>query len=164
MTTLRKFAAVFAIAAVAFVTVRTCGSTTVQGDAKDPRQILGRLWFDQYPANRRDDIQFFIFLGGGIGLYEKGSAYRWADDIFEFERQRDVVTMTFLHDKKTARVKFEITKCDDKPPFDLCLTFDDSPRGPKRYYTFADEDDMAARLPWSRAALRAAEARSKVEK
>jgi hypothetical protein len=131
------------------------------GEAADnPRLILGRVWFDQYPEKRTDDIQIWIFLGGGIGIWEKGSVYRASNDIFEFERQGDKIDMTFLHDKKRAQTKFTVHACDDKPPFDLCLDLADSPRGPKRWYGFDYGDDEAAHVPWSRAVRQAAEARA----
>lgn len=135
-------------------------SGEVEQDAGNPRAILGRVWFDRYPEKRIEDIQIFIFLGGGIGIYEKGSAFRSSFDIFEFERQGDKVAMTFLHDKKAAETKFTVSACDDKPPFDLCLDLQDSPRGPKRYYGFGDEEDMARTVPWGRAVLKAAESRA----
>jgi hypothetical protein len=130
--------------------------------AGSPRMILGRVWFDKYPEKRADEIQILIFLGGGIGLYERGSGYRAAFDIFEFERQGDRVLLTFLHDKKRAETKFTVQACDERPPFNLCLDLADSPRGPKRYYGFGDEDDMAREIPWSRGMLRAAESRAGV--
>ncbi len=58
--------------------------------------------------------------------------------------------MTFLHDKKSASTEFEITSCDDKPPFDVCVTFDDAPRGPKTLYGFAYDDETDRAIPWSR--------------
>jgi len=128
--------------------------------AANPRLILGRVWFDRYPEKRTEDVQIFIFLGGGIGLYEKGSAWRSSYDVFEFERQGDALKMTFLHDKKNADTKFTISACEEKPPFDLCLDLVDSPRGPKRYYGFGDADEAARQIPWGQAMLKAAEGRA----
>lgn len=127
--------------------------------AGNPRLVLNRVWFDQYPDKRTDEVQIWIFLGGGIGIHEKGSAYRATTDIFEFERQGDKLALTFLHDKKSAETKFAITACDEKPPFDLCLDLVDSPRGPRRWYGFGDEEEMARKVPWGRAMMRSAESR-----
>ena len=118
--------------------------------ARDPKQILGRIWFDHLPKNRSDDVTIAVWFGGGIGLYDKGSAWRSSIDIFEFERRKDALDMTFLHDKKSASTKFEIKSCDDQPPFDVCVTFDDAPRGPKTLHGFAYDDEMDKAIPWSR--------------
>jgi len=132
----------------------------VEIEARDPKQILGRVWFDHLPKNRSDDVTIAVFFGGGIGLYDKGSAWRSTIDIFDFERRKDVLDMTFLHDKKTASTKFEIKSCDDKPPFDVCVTFDDAPRGPKTLYGFAYDDEMERAVPWSRDILAAEKQRA----
>jgi hypothetical protein len=128
--------------------------------ARDPKQILGRVWFDHLPKNRSDDVTIAVFFGGGIGLYDKGSAWRSTIDVFEFERRKDVLDMTFLHDKKNSSTKFEIKSCDDKPPFDVCVTFDDAPRGPKTLYGFAYDDEMERAVPWSRDILAAEKQRA----
>src|SRR5689334_9215234 len=60
------------------------GAPTPSGN---PRAILSRVWFDKYPEKRTDTIEILIFLAGGIGIHEKGSAWRATVDVFEFERQ-----------------------------------------------------------------------------
>src|SRR5689334_19824464 len=118
----RPLLALLLVALVVFFALRRgSGDDGASPEDGNPRQILGRVWFDQYPEKRTDSIQIFIFLGGGIGIYETGSVWRSSFDIFDFERQGNKVNMTFLHDKKTAETKFKIAACDDKPPFDLCL-------------------------------------------
>ncbi len=121
-----------------------------EGLARDPKQILGRVWFDHLPKSRTEDVTVAVWLGGGIGLYDKGSAWRSTIDVFEFERRKGVLDMTFLHDKKGASTRFEIKECHDKPPFDVCVTFDDAPRGPQTLYGFAYDDEMEQAIPWSR--------------
>ncbi|AKT38143.1 hypothetical protein [Chondromyces crocatus] len=135
-------------------------TTTEASDAGSPRAILGRVWFDTYPEKPRDEVQIAIFLPGGIGIFEKGSAFRSAFEVFEFERQGDKVALTFLHDRKSAESKFTVRDCDEKPPFSLCLDLQDPLRGPKRYYGFGSADDMAREVPWGSAVLKAAESRA----
>ena len=118
--------------------------------ARDPKQILGRVWFDRLPKNRSDEVTIAIWFGGGIGLYEKGSTWRSTMDFFEFERRKDALDITFLHDKKSSTTKFTIEACDDLPPFDLCLKFSDPPRGPKVLHGFARRDELDQSLPWAR--------------
>ena len=160
----RPLAALLLVAAVPVAAALLGGSAALFGGSEEPaanpRLILGRVWLDHYPEKRNEEVKLLIFLGGGIGIYETGSTWRSAFDIFDFERQGDKLSMTFLHDKKTAETRFTVTACDEKPPFDLCLDMVDSPRGPKRYYGWGDADDMARRLPWGPAVLKAAESRA----
>lgn len=130
----------------------TCNNVVDDADeaASDPKQILGRVWFDRLPKNRSDDVTIALWFGGGIGLYDKGSTWRSTVDVFEFERRKDVLDITFLHDKKNSTTSFKISKCDDLPPFDLCLTLSDPPRGPKVLHGFARRDELDANVPWSR--------------
>jgi hypothetical protein len=126
----------------------------------NPRAVLGRVWFDRYPEKLTDEAQIWIWFGGGIGVHDTGSFWRQTTDVFEFERQGDKLSMVYLQDKKPAETRFKVTACDEKPPFDLCLDLTNPLGGNKRYYGFGDLDDMAARIPWSRSVLRAAEARA----
>ncbi len=68
--------------------------------------------------------------------------------------------MTFLHDKKATTTKFSVKACDDKPPFNLCVTLDDAPRGPKTLYGFAYDDEMDRAIPWSRDIMQAEKSRA----
>lgn len=126
----------------------------------NPRAVLGRVWFDRLPEKASDEIQAWIWLAGGIGIHETGSYWRLSTDLFEFERQGDKLSMTYLQDKKTTETRVTITACDEKPPFDLCLDLSSALGGRKRYYGFGDLDDMTAHVPWSKGVLRAAEARA----
>jgi len=135
-------------------------SPRVDSAAGSPRAVLGRVWFDRYPDKATDEVQVWIWLGGGIGIHETGSYFRMSFDAFEFERQGDKLSMVYLQDKKKAETKFTVAACDEKPPFDLCLDLTDALGGRKRYYGFGDVDDMGSRIPWSRGLLRAAEARA----
>jgi hypothetical protein len=139
------------------VLVHSAGKSEV---ADNPRAVLGRVWFDQFPEKTTDATQVWIWLGGGIGIHESGSFWRSAFDIFEFERQGDKLSMTYLQDKKTAETRFKLSRCDDKPPFDLCLDLTTALGGRTRYYGFSRGDDEAAQVPWSRSMLRSAMARA----
>jgi len=134
-------------------------SVSSQTDAATPpRALLNRLWFDRMPKKRTEKIHFQIWLAGGIGLYEHGSAWRGDFDLFDFERQRDKVHVTFLQDGKKVSSSFTVKPCDEKPPFTLCLVFDSAVRGPKKLYAFGDTEDLARNIPWGRQLLQAARA------
>jgi len=128
---------------------------------KDPRAILGRLWLDKKPSGPSDDRELWIFLAGGIGVHEKGSWWRATIEIFDFERQGNKLSIVWLHDKKKSGTKFDVETCDEKPPFNLCLTFSDPPRGPKKLYGFQYDDDMDRAMPWGRDEVKVAEAKAR---
>lgn len=151
--------AVLAASATAFVALRNPtpktepvamrGTEHAEPSAK-PRDLLGRLWFDRLPQKRTDEVTVALFFSGGIGLFESGSSYRFTFELFEFERRAADLDLVLLHDKKRAEVKYTVKDCDEKPPFDLCLELDGAPRGPKKLYGFAYDDDEAASIPWAR--------------
>jgi hypothetical protein len=126
----------------------------------DPRAVLSRLWFDKYPEPKQE-FQFFIWLAGGIGAHRTGGSWRYAYDWFDFERQGDRLAMKWLQDGKKVETKFSITKCDEAPPFDLCLDLDHPPRGPKRLYGFSYDDDESSAIPWAKATRRSVEEQAK---
>lgn len=129
--------------------------------AKDPRQVLGRPWFDRYPKNRNTEMDLWWFSSAGIGIHERGSYWRSTMDFFDFERASSRLEMRFLQDKKKESVSFEIVACDDTPPFDLCLDVKEPLRGKKRFYSFAFDDDMESHVPWAKEWRASAEARSR---
>jgi hypothetical protein len=109
--------------------------------ASSPRAILSRAWFDRYPEKANEEFTVEVFFAGGTGFYRRGSMYRTNFEFFDFERRGNQLDMTLLQDKKTKTSGFEVKVCDDKPPFDLCLTMKDPLLGPKQLYGFAYEDD-----------------------
>jgi hypothetical protein len=129
--------------------------------AKSPRLLLGHFWFDRLPARRSDEIDAWLFLGGGIGFEEKGSSFRFSLDVFEFERQGATANLVWLADKKKQRVAFEVVACDDKPPFDLCLDLKEPLRGQKRLYTFDHDSELDQNVPWAREWRSSLEARAR---
>lgn len=155
-----------AIVAGAFLYVRSPARPEVRSPesapsaaARDPRLVLSRPWFDKMPSKRTDVTDLWFFFAGGIGLEDKGSYFRSSTDVFEFERQGAKLDVKFLQDGAKATLKFEVTRCDEKPPFDLCLTFAEPFRGITRLYSWDDDADMDAHVPWARAQRTAAEAR-----
>lgn len=157
--------------AMGALALRGCGSEPNQTAAATtddtspsakPRDLLNRLWFDKLPEKRTDEVSIALFFSGGIGLFDTGSAYRSTFELFEFERKAADLDFVLLHDNKRANVKYTVTACEDKPPFDLCLVLEGNPRGPKKLYGFAYDDDEAAKVPWSRELRDAARAHAKM--
>jgi hypothetical protein len=146
--------------ALTAATVGWSGSSGPGASAEHPaRGILNRVWFDHYPQSTRDEISVGIWLAGGLGIFEQGSVWRTGYEIFEFERNGDRLTTRLLQDRAESRTRFRVESCDDQPPFDLCLLLEQPTRGPARYYSFGDGDDMAEHLPWAGSLLGSARAR-----
>lgn len=138
----------------------TAGPSAAVDALDNPRKILSRGWYDSWPEKRTDVLRFYYFGGGGIGLYDEGSSYRYSIDVFDLERQNNKLTIKFLQDGKVTETTFTVTPCTEKYPFDLCLDLADSPRGPKRFYSWDDDEDNTDRLPdWAAERVRQARAR-----
>jgi hypothetical protein len=142
----------------------TADDESVDAFDGNPRNILGRLWFDKLPQKRSDEFDLWIFFGGGIGLEDKGSYFRSTFDLFELERNKDRLDVVFLHDKKKAQTKFTVKACDEKPPFDLCLVLDTPLKGVTKLYSWGDDDDMDRFVPWASAWKRSANERTRAGK
>ncbi|AKV03604.1 hypothetical protein AKJ09_10267 [Labilithrix luteola] len=133
----------------------------VDPSSKSARLLLSRPWFDRLPKSRTDEISFWVFFAGGIGFEDRGSRFRSTFDVFEFERQGSKFDLVFLQDKKRQLVPFEIVECHETPPFDLCLDLKEPLRGQKRLYSWDDDADMDAHVPWAREWRASAEVRAK---
>ena len=122
-------------------------TTTEAARPVDPGLLLNRVWFDRLPEQPTQEFVRWAFLDGGYGFQGQGSSFRFNVDIVEFDRQSDKLKVTFLQDQKTVSTRFKIERCDDKPPFDGCLTFEQSPGGAKTFYGFLDEGDEQKNVP-----------------
>ncbi len=159
------FAAIFgAVALLKCESEPAAEVSAPEGEAEAaPRLLLSRLWFDKLPEKPRDDVELWIFLGGGIGIHESGSAYRASFDIFEFERRGAKIDATNLHDKKRWRTGFSVRECHDHEPFNVCLTLEQVNGKKLELYGFMYEDEMEAAVPGSKSQLAAARARASVK-
>lgn len=124
------------------------------------RSILNRFWFERWPEAPSTRSHYLLFLAGGMGLHEEGASYKFAIELFEFERKGERIEAKFLDDGERKNIDFKIEPCSERPPFDLCLRWNDEFRGPRTYYTFASEDELAERAPWLRGEYELARARA----
>lgn len=151
-------AAASVVAVLAFRDPPEDGASPGEDADKDGRAILGRLWFDKLPESSRDSVHLWLWLGGGVGLHESGSRYRFNLELFDFERAGSKVDMRYFQDGKRIQTGFKIERCDDLPPFDLCLALDEAPGdGPRKLYGFDYDNDLNDNIPWAMPARRAAE-------
>lgn len=111
-----------------------------------PHMILDRVWLDRYPDEARTEIHLFYWSSSGLGVYQRGSAYRGSFDVFDFRRSGHELDLAFLQDDERASIRFSVEACD-VAPFDLCLTLAQSPRGPRRYFSWSDHRAAERALP-----------------
>ena len=113
-----------------------------------PELLQERLWLDRLPEEPSDRFALWLFVDDGYGFYRQGSGFRFQVDVVGYERKDDRLAITVLEDRKKKEARFSIRRCDEKPPFDLCLTFDSAPLGPTKLYGFSDSEQAARRMPW----------------
>ena len=109
---------------------------------EDPMMVLDRLWLDSKPEKYTDYTHvFFVISAAPFGVFQQASAYRSVAELTEYKRKGDRLLMHFPQTGKNHEVSYRITRCDDLPPFDLCLDLNHNPwGGPRRYYGLADPD------------------------
>lgn len=115
--------------------------------AIEPRAVLGRYWFDRLPENERDPVLTYLFLGGGVAIREEGSFWRSTTEYFDLERRGTTLALASLHDGKKTDPTFRLERCEDLPPFDLCLTLEGGGEATRKLHGFSYGDDLARALP-----------------
>lgn len=108
---------------------------------EDPRLLLDRAWIDSKPTRHTDYVQAMIVLSDApIGAFQKASAYHAELEIFEYRRDGGRLKLRFPQSDRKHEVGYRIERCDDLPPFDLCLTLKANPwkGAPRRYYSSSD--------------------------
>lgn len=107
-----------------------------------PELVLDRVWVDSHPERHTDHVQVMLMLSD-MGLFQKASAYQMELEMFEFDRDRDEVRIRFPQTETQKAFSFKISRCDELPPFDLCLDLSANPwNGPERYYSVSDDHDV----------------------
>lgn len=114
----------------------------------NPSLLQERLWLDRLPDAPSDKFALWLFVDDGFGFFRQGSGFRFLVDVVEYQQKSDQLAVTILEDRRKKETRFSIRPCDEKPPFDLCLTFENAPLGPTKLYGFSDAEQAARRLPW----------------
>lgn len=116
-----------------------CGS-----GAESPRAVSGteaqrllvdRNWIDVWPTRKDERLHVYRFTPGmGGGVYQDRTIFRGEFELFTYELREDVLTIDLPHTDERVQTRFRIDRVDGPAPFDLRLTLDRSPRGPRVYY------------------------------
>ena len=69
-------------------------------------------------------------------------------ELFFFKADSEWISFNFPASKRRIRSSYKIeTRCPAPPPFDMCLTMENSPEGPKKYYSMKHQQEMANYFP-----------------
>jgi len=126
----------------------TPAASTAVAPADSPDLLARRLWLDSYPDAPTDKFSLWLFVDDGIGIFRKGSGFRFLIDVVEYDQKGDRLSVKILEENKKKETRYTIKSCNEKPPFDLCLTFENAPLGSAKFYGFKDSEQLARRLPW----------------
>lgn len=113
-----------------------CGSrsTAVEPD-EAARLLVDRNWIDVMPRDAQDRLHVFRFtpsMGGGV--FQDRTVFRGEFELFTFKLDGGSLQFWFPDRDERYRSGYTIERVAGPPPFDLKLTLDRSPRGPRIYY------------------------------
>jgi hypothetical protein len=154
-----KKAMVLALALAGLVVLFRGGGEEAAAPATsgDADLIADRLWVDSKPERYTDYVNALVVIEDvPIGLFQKASAYHMVLEVFEYKRAGNKVALEFPQSGKKRSFRYTVTRCDDLPPFDLCLTVNENPwGGPRRYYSTRDGNAAGPELEQLESRIRA---------
>lgn len=117
------------------------------GADEDAALFFDRTWMTEIPEDRTEFVHGLVALEEhGIGAFFKASSYRLEEEIFEHEPDGRGLKIRFPQTGRRARFTYQVRRCDDHPPFDLCLTLSRNPwGGPRQLFGYLDEDEAGSR-------------------
>jgi hypothetical protein len=105
------------------------------GGKEAARLLTDRNWVDTWPHDKDDRLHVFRFtpdMGGGV--YQDRTVFHGEFELFRFSVREDDLEFDLPHTGEHVHTRFRIERVDGPEPFDLRLTLDRSPRGPRVYY------------------------------
>ena len=135
-----RFALPFLIALAACSSPEPRSKAVSADEAKS--LLIDRNWLDRMPETERDHLFVYRFVPNmGGGVFQDRTLYKGTFELFSFKLEGNFIKFD-LHETKTQVTStFTIEKVDGPKPFDLKLTINDDPRGPKAYFGIRAETD-----------------------
>lgn len=113
-----------------------------------PKLLIDRNWIDRMPERHDDHLfvaRFVPSMGGGV--FQDRTVFQGQFELFAFHVHGDRLQLRLPHTNEQVETKFRIERVRGPEPFDLRLTLDHNPRGPRVYYSVSSETgDTAAEL------------------
>ncbi|MCE9574895.1 MAG: hypothetical protein K8W52_17225 [Deltaproteobacteria bacterium] len=135
------------VALAVAATACSSGSKRVDRD-EAARLLIDRNWIDVMPKSSDDRLHVFRFtpkMGGGV--FQDRTVFRGEFELFKFRLTGDGIAFVFPDRHERYATDFAIEHVDGPEPFDLKLTLERSPRGPRVYYGMsAETGDLDALL------------------
>src|SRR5262245_10681617 len=137
------------VSALCVLGVAACSKSSPQLSASDARDVLiDRNWMDRMPQNTTDRLHVYRFvptMGGGV--YQDRTLFKGMFELFTFTVEGDRLDIFTPEDHQHTVTGFRIDEVDGPEPFDIRLTLDRSPRGPRVFYSVrATTGDLDAEL------------------
>jgi hypothetical protein len=135
------------VAALAACSSSSPSSSRVIAEDEARALLIDRNWLDRMPETERDRLHVYRFVPNmGGGVFQDRTLYKGTFELFSFGVKADSIHFV-LHETKTeVKSRFRIERVDGPKPFDLKLTIDADPRGPKVYYGMRSETDRDGML------------------
>ena len=123
-----------------------CSSSEPRTTAVSPDEakslLIDRNWLDRMPETERDHLFVYRFVPNmGGGVFQDRTLYKGTFELFSFKLEGDSIKFDLHETKTVVTSKFTIEKVEGPKPFDLKLTINDDPRGPKVYFGWRAETD-----------------------
>ena len=118
---------------------RTPAAAPALDAAEAGRLLVNRNWLDVMPRDEKERLHVYRFtpaMGGGV--FQDRTLFKGEFELFTFKVNGDQLEIHLPHQRQRVVTHYEIRRVDHKP-FDLELTIDPDPRGPKKYYGFSSE-------------------------
>jgi hypothetical protein len=99
------------------------------------RILVDRNWIDVWPEDKDDRLHVYRFVPSmGGGVFQDRTVFHGEFELFTFEIEGDTLELVLPHTGDTVRTGFRIDRVSGPAPFDLRLTLDKDPRGPRVYF------------------------------
>jgi hypothetical protein len=97
--------------------------------------LTDRNWLDVWPTDKDDHLHVYRFtpsMGGGV--YQDRTVFKGTFELFTYSVHGDELEFVLPDQGEIVKTHVTIEKVSGPAPFDLRLTLDHSPRGPRVYF------------------------------
>jgi hypothetical protein len=99
------------------------------------RLLIDRNWLDIWPRSETQRLHVFRFtpaMGGGV--YQDRTLYKGTFELFRFGATPTTIVFDMPETREIIHTGYRIERVSGPEPFDLRLTLDVSPRGPRVFH------------------------------
>jgi len=101
--------------------------------ALEPTMALDRIWIDEMPKSKRDNMNLFIAATQEpIGVFQAGSQWKGGYEIFNHEARGDELRVVYPQTGEREKIRVRAWTCKERG-MDYCLELSGATRGVKRY-------------------------------